>query len=64
MFFSEETLGVDREAVEGLRPLLSDEDLRRQQEAYDAAREEAASSIHQAYAEASAKINSLTFTRD
>jgi hypothetical protein len=63
-YFDEKTPEATQEALDALRPLISNEELRDQQKAYDTAQEEAATSMHQAYADATAKINSLDLTRD
>jgi hypothetical protein len=63
-YFDEQTSEGTPDTIDPLRPLISNEDLLDQQRAYDAAREEAAKNMHQAYADATAKINSLAFTKD
>jgi hypothetical protein len=63
IYFNEDEGGSEPDMIAALRPLISNDELRDQQKAYDTAREEAAKNIHQAYAEATAKINSLAFNR-
>lgn len=63
-YFDEQTTERAHETIDPLRPLISNEELLDQQRAYDSAREEAAKSMHQAYADATAKINSLAFSKD
>jgi len=63
IYFKEDGAESEPDTIAALRPLISNDELRDQQKAYDTAREEAATNIHQAYAEATAKINSLAFNR-
>lgn len=63
-YFDEETPEAAQGTIDPLRPLISNEELLDQQKAYDTAREDAATNMHHAYADATAKINRLAFTKD